>query len=55
MRSEKFFFTRNTDSSGTVEVDPKGTLVDEHKLRSDFSWNGPVTPEQMAEIELIWW
>eukprot|EP00549_Striatella_unipunctata_P000537 CAMPEP_0118724008 /NCGR_PEP_ID=MMETSP0800-20121206/32315_1 /TAXON_ID=210618 ORGANISM="Striatella unipunctata, Strain CCMP2910" /NCGR_SAMPLE_ID=MMETSP0800 /ASSEMBLY_ACC=CAM_ASM_000638 /LENGTH=979 /DNA_ID=CAMNT_0006632487 /DNA_START=233 /DNA_END=3172 /DNA_ORIENTATION=- len=32
-------------------VDQKGSLVDDSKLRFDFSWNGPVTPEQLAKVE----
>jgi alanyl-tRNA synthetase len=36
-----------------VEVDQKGSLVDEFKLRFDFSWNGPVTPQQLSEVEQI--
>jgi len=43
---------RNKDTT-TADVDQKGSLVDENKLRFDFSWNGPVTPEQLAEIEEI--
>ena len=39
------------DKDSTVTVDQKGSLVDESKLRFDFSWNGPVSPEQLAEIE----
>jgi alanyl-tRNA synthetase len=27
--------------------------VDEFKLRFDFSWNGPVSPQQLAEVEQI--
>lgn len=43
---------RNKESS-TVEVDQKGSLVDEFKLRFDFSWNGPVSLQQLAEVEQI--
>ena len=32
-------------------VDQKGSLVDEEKLRFDFSHNGPVTPEELAQVE----
>ena len=32
-------------------VDQKGSLVDEEKLRFDFSWSGPLTTEQLAEVE----
>jgi alanyl-tRNA synthetase len=38
-------------STGTV--DQKGSLVDEAKLRFDFSWNGPLTTEQLAAVEAI--
>jgi len=34
-------------------VDQKGSLVDEFKLRFDFSWNGQVAAEQLAEIEKL--
>ena len=37
----------------TVDVDQKGSLVDEFKSRFDFSWNGPVTPQQLGEIEKL--
>ena len=43
---------RNKESS-TVEVEQKGSLVDEFKLRFDFSWNGPVSLQQLAEVEQI--
>lgn len=39
--------------TSTVTVDQKGSLVDESKLRFDFSWNGPLTPEQLAAVEAI--
>jgi alanyl-tRNA synthetase len=32
-------------------VDQKGSLCDEQKLRFDFSWNGPVGPEQLQRVE----
>lgn len=34
-------------------VDQKGSLVDEDKLRFDFSWNGALKPEQLARVEEI--
>jgi alanyl-tRNA synthetase len=37
------------DESMTVEQ--KGSLVDETKLRFDFSWNGGLTPEQLKKVE----
>lgn len=37
----------------TVEVDQKGSLVDEVKLRFDFSWNGPLTSDQLADVEKL--
>lgn len=37
----------------TMAVDQKGSLVDEFKLRFDFSWNGPLTPEQLKEVEKL--
>jgi alanyl-tRNA synthetase len=36
---------------GTVSIDQKGSLVDECKLRFDFSWNGPLQIEQLSRIE----
>uniref|UniRef100_A0A6U3Z9M9 Alanine--tRNA ligase n=1 Tax=Ditylum brightwellii TaxID=49249 RepID=A0A6U3Z9M9_9STRA len=35
----------------TTGVDQKGSLVDESKLRFDFSWNAPLTASQLADIE----
>lgn len=40
-----------TGKASTVEVDQKGSLVDEAKLRFDFSWNGPLTSTQLADVE----
>jgi alanyl-tRNA synthetase len=37
----------------TTTVDQKGSLVDETKLRFDFSWNGQLTPEQLADVEKL--
>ena len=34
-------------------VDQKGSLVDESKLRFDFSWNSQLTTEQLAEVEKL--
>lgn len=35
------------------EVDQKGSLVDEDKLRFDFSWNGALKADQLARVEEI--
>mmetsp|Transcript_23991 Transcript_23991/g.35484 ORF Transcript_23991/g.35484 Transcript_23991/m.35484 type:complete len:965 (+) Transcript_23991:130-3024(+) len=37
--------------SSTQEVDQKGSLVDEFKLRFDFSWNAPLTLEELQQVE----
>lgn len=37
----------------TMDVDQKGSLVDEFKSRFDFSWNGPLTPQQLSDVEEI--
>lgn len=34
-------------------VDQKGSLNDESKLRFDFSWNAPLTAEQLSDVEEI--
>lgn len=36
-----------------VNVNQKGSLVDEFKSRFDFSWNGQLTPKELADIEGI--
>jgi alanyl-tRNA synthetase len=33
--------------------DQKGSLVDAEKLRFDFAWNGPVSPEALGRVEAI--
>ena len=45
---------RKSDGKAVVtQIDQKGSLVDEDKLRFDFSWNGPLTADQLARIEEI--
>ena len=34
-----------------ANIDQKGSLVDEDKLRFDFSWNGPLTASQLERVE----
>jgi len=40
-------------STGGVNVDQKGSLVDEFKSRFDFSWNSQLTPQQLADVEAL--
>jgi alanyl-tRNA synthetase len=40
-------------STTSISVDQKGSLVDETKFRFDFSWNGPLTLQQLKEVEAI--
>ena len=40
-------------STTGVEVDQKGSLVDQEKLRFDFSWSGALKPEQLKRVEEI--
>lgn len=40
-------------SSTVTSVDQKGSLVDETKLRFDFSWNGPLTLSELKSVEAI--
>jgi alanyl-tRNA synthetase len=37
----------------SIDVDQKGSLVDEFKSRFDFSWNAGLTATQLAEVEAI--
>lgn len=41
------------DGKATTTVDQKGSLVDEKKMRFDFSWNKALTPEQLARVESL--
>mmetsp|Transcript_4063 Transcript_4063/g.8351 ORF Transcript_4063/g.8351 Transcript_4063/m.8351 type:complete len:969 (+) Transcript_4063:85-2991(+) len=44
----------NGDSNQlNATVDQKGSLVDEDKLRFDFSWGSPLTTEQLAAVEKV--
>jgi len=48
----KVLVLENKDGSALVQpLDQKGSLVDEFKLRFDFSWNGPLTEQQLAQVE----
>ena len=43
------------DGGSTVQgmCEQKGSLVDAEKLRFDFSWNGALTAEQIANVEAV--
>jgi alanyl-tRNA synthetase len=49
----KVLIVDNQDTSKVVvgEIDQKGSLVDEDKLRFDFSWNGSLTADQLKSVE----
>jgi len=36
-----------------IDVDQKGSLVDEFKSRFDFSWNSQLSPQQLSDVEEI--
>mmetsp|Transcript_16885 Transcript_16885/g.34891 ORF Transcript_16885/g.34891 Transcript_16885/m.34891 type:complete len:968 (-) Transcript_16885:289-3192(-) len=36
-----------------TDIDQKGSYQDETKSRFDFSWNGPLTPAQLAAVETL--
>jgi len=40
-------------SNVAQQLDQKGSLVDDSKLRFDFSWNGPLSESQLAKIEQV--
>jgi alanyl-tRNA synthetase len=43
----------NNEESLGQTVDQRGSLVDENKLRFDFSWNGALTLDQLASVEKV--
>jgi len=45
--------TQASEVQHGASVDQKGSLVDESKLRFDFSWSGPLTPAQLEAVEQI--
>lgn len=49
----KVLIEEGEGKSTVTEVDQKGSLVDESKLRFDFSWNGPLNQEQLAKVEAL--
>lgn len=49
----KVLIEEGEGKSTVTEVDQKGSLVDESKLRFDFSWNGPLNPDQLAKVEAL--
>jgi alanyl-tRNA synthetase len=44
---------KETGKKVSQTVDQKGSLVDDTKLRFDFSWNGRLTTEQLAAVEKL--
>ena len=42
---------KETGKSVSQPIDQKGSLVDDSKLRFDFSWNAALTTEQLALVE----
>jgi alanyl-tRNA synthetase len=44
---------KETGHKFSQSIDQKGSLVDETKLRFDFSWNGPLTVEQLRAVEQL--
>ncbi len=45
--------TNANEGVAAQSVDQKGSLVDETKLRFDFSWGGALTTDQLASVEKI--
>eukprot|EP00548_Thalassiothrix_antarctica_P014827 CAMPEP_0194176614 /NCGR_PEP_ID=MMETSP0154-20130528/10508_1 /TAXON_ID=1049557 /ORGANISM="Thalassiothrix antarctica, Strain L6-D1" /LENGTH=965 /DNA_ID=CAMNT_0038890877 /DNA_START=150 /DNA_END=3044 /DNA_ORIENTATION=- len=42
-----------TRTNSSASIDQKGSLVDETKLRFDFSWGAPLRLEELKEVECI--
>jgi alanyl-tRNA synthetase len=50
----KILLASTTDEPSSVTtIDQKGSFQDEYKSRFDFSWNGPITTQQLAQIEQL--
>jgi alanyl-tRNA synthetase len=47
----KVVLVTNGSGDATQTIDQKGSLVDESKLRFDFSWGSGLTTEQVAAVE----
>lgn len=45
--------TAEGKAPSVVNVDQKGSLVDQFKSRFDFSWNSQLTPQQLADVESL--
>jgi len=45
--------TAEGNAPSGVNVDQKGSLVDEFKSRFDFSWNSQLTSQQLADVESL--
>jgi alanyl-tRNA synthetase len=43
----------STSTTTVTTIDQKGSFQDEFKSRFDFSWNGPLTREQLEQVEQI--
>jgi alanyl-tRNA synthetase len=47
----KVLITDGGEKAAGLSIDQKGSLVDEDKLRFDFSWSGPLTTAQVKAVE----
>jgi alanyl-tRNA synthetase len=43
----------STSTTTVTTIDQKGSFQDEFKSRFDFSWNGPLSKEQLEQVEQI--
>jgi len=43
--------TKATEVTTVTAIDQKGSLVDDDRLRFDFSWNGALTVQQVTDVE----